>query len=277
MRGVPPYDVPMLDAPQTTQLAAQLYTLRDFTKTPPDLDATFAKLADQGWKAVQVSAVGPIEPQELKRLLDKHGLACCATHVRDPKRLWDDPQGVIDEHKLLGCAYTAVGGYFPGEADATEPNWRDWISRYNEAAAHFKDSGVALGYHNHSHEFAKLGGKQALAIPRPWDLLTGGLTPDVWMEVDTYWVAHAGGDPAATIRALAGRVPCVHLKDMAITKDRQPYMAEVGVGNLNWPGVLAACRDAGTRWYIVEQDTCYRDPFDSLHTSLRNLLAMGLA
>ena len=42
------------------------------------------------------------------------------------------------------------------------------------------------------------------------------------------------------------------------------------------PAILAACREAGVEWYIVEQDHCQRDPFESLGISLRNLKAMGL-
>lgn len=57
---------------------------------------------------------------------------------------------------------------------------------------------------------------------------------------------------------------------------RQQVMAEVGEGNLNWPGILAACKEAGVKWYCVEQDKCQRDPFESLAISLRNLKEMGL-
>jgi len=53
-------------------------------------------------------------------------------------------------------------------------------------------------------------------------------------------------------------------------------MAEVGEGNLNWPRIVAACKKAGVEWYIVEQDTCERDPFESLAISLRNIKAMGI-
>ncbi|MCL6630865.1 MAG: GIY-YIG nuclease family protein [Armatimonadetes bacterium] len=68
----------------------------------------------------------------------------------------------------------------------------------------------------------------------------------------------------------------VHLKDMAI-QNRTQIMAEIGEGNLNWPRILDACRKAGVEWYIVEQDTCERDPFESLAISLRNLKAMGIS
>jgi sugar phosphate isomerase/epimerase len=65
---------------------------------------------------------------------------------------------------------------------------------------------------------------------------------------------------------------------MGIRLDRTQFMAEVGNGNLNWEGITKACREAGTKWYIVEQDNCNgRDPFDSVADSLRNMKAMGLS
>ena len=67
----------------------------------------------------------------------------------------------------------------------------------------------------------------------------------------------------------------VHLKDMVIREGKQVY-AEVGEGNLNWPSILAACKEAGVRWYIVEQDICPGDPFKSLEISFNNLKKMGL-
>jgi sugar phosphate isomerase/epimerase len=57
---------------------------------------------------------------------------------------------------------------------------------------------------------------------------------------------------------------------------REQLYAEIGEGNLDWPSILAAARDAGVKWYIIEQDICQRDPFESLAISLSNLNAMGL-
>jgi sugar phosphate isomerase/epimerase len=85
------------------------------------------------------------------------------------------------------------------------------------------------------------------------------------------------GDPAAWIEKCKGRIPAVHLKDMSIKLDRTQFMAEVGEGNLNWPAVLEACRSAGVKHLIVEQDICYRDPFDSLALSLKHLKGWGVA
>jgi sugar phosphate isomerase/epimerase len=54
-------------------------------------------------------------------------------------------------------------------------------------------------------------------------------------------------------------------------------MAEIGEGNLNWPAILQACKEAKVEWYAIEQDICQRNPFDSLRISYENLRAMGLS
>ena len=55
-------------------LAAQLYTLREFTKTPKDIAETMKKVKQIGYDAVQISALGPIDPKELAAILDGEGL-----------------------------------------------------------------------------------------------------------------------------------------------------------------------------------------------------------
>jgi len=251
-----------------SQLAAQLYTLRDFTKTPADIAATLKRVRQMGYESVQCSALGKIEPQELAKILQGEGLTCCATHVPFD-RMKSETQAVIDEHKLWGCKYTAVGGFFP--KNPTAADWHGFANDYSELAQKFKGSGVEIGYHNHSHELAKFeGDKTAL------QMLLDELDKSVWWEIDTYWIQHGGADPIEWIRKVSGRIPCVHLKDMAITPERQQLMAEVGEGNMNWTGILEACREAGVKWYIVEQDICQRDPFESLKISFDNLQEMGV-
>ena len=53
----------------------------------------------------------------------------------------------------------------------------------------------------------------------------------------------------------------------AIDADNKPTFAEIGHGNLDWPRIVAAAKASGCEWYIVEQDRCDGDPFDSLKMS----------
>ncbi len=80
-----------------------------------------------------------------------------------------------------------------------------------------------------------------------------------------------GGDPVAWCERLTGRLPLIHLKDFGVDKDGKPVIGEIGAGNLAWDRILPAAERSGCRWFIVEQDTCPGDPFDSLATSWRFL------
>ena len=249
-------------------LAAQLYTVREFTKTPADIVATLKKIARIGYKAVQLSALGEMDPAELRLVCDDLGLTICATHISYQKML-EDPQGIIELHNTYGCKYAGIGG-LPQDRRGSAEGFAAFAREASEVARKLAQGGVAFIYHNHSFEFEKFGDRTG------YQILVEESDPEVFLfEPDTYWIQHAGASPAAWLRRLKGRAPCVHLKDMA-NKGGKQLMAEVGEGNLEWPEILAACREAGTRWYIVEQDTCQRDPFESLEISLRNLEAMGL-
>ncbi len=251
-----------------TQLAAQLYTLREFTKTPKDLAETLRKVKSIGYDAVQVSGTGPIEYSELKKIIDDTGITVCATHI-PYQRMVDETEKVIQEHYLIECKYPAIGG-LPSKYRNAE-GFAKFAKEATEVGKKLAKGGVYFGYHNHSFELEKYNGRTGLQI------LYEDSDPRFFKaEIDTYWVQHGGGDPAWWIEKLSGRIPLVHLKDMTV-RGGQPIMAEVGEGNLNWPRIIDACRKAGVEWYIVEQDTCERDPFESLAISLRNLKAMGIS
>ena len=247
-------------------IAAQMYTVREFTKTPKDIAASLAKLRSIGYEAVQLSALGPIETEELAKMLQGEGLTAAATHI-SWERLRSAPEAVIEEHRILGCKHVALGS-MPGEYRNEEGVVR-FAKEASEVALRLAEAGLTFSYHNHSFEFERFGRRKLMQA------LMEESDPSLGMEIDTYWVQHGGGDPAAWIRKAKGRIPIVHLKDMTM-KGREQLMAEVGEGNLNWPAILEACRDAGVEWYCVEQDICQRDPFESLAISLRNLREMGL-
>jgi sugar phosphate isomerase/epimerase len=250
-----------------SQIAAQLYTLRDYLKTPADIASTLKKVRQIGYEAVQLSALGPIDPRELNNILKGEGLAVAVTHI-PLDRMKNQTADAIADHQLWGCKYTAIGGFF--QKSFVAEDWTNFAKDYNEVAKKFEGSGIKIGYHNHSHELVHYNGKPALQT------LLESLSKDIWFEIDTYWIAHGGADPVQWINKVKGRIPCIHLKDITIDQEKKYPMMEVGTGNLNWPAILQACKDAGVEWYIIEQDVCPRDPFDCLANSLKNLKAMGI-
>ncbi|MCK9222567.1 MAG: sugar phosphate isomerase/epimerase [Limnochordia bacterium] len=251
-----------------TVIAAQLYTLRDSLKTPQEIRQSLSKVREIGYEAVQLSGLGPIEPGELAKILQDYNLQVAATHVSF-QRLKDEFDKVVEEHRLWGCQHVAVGS-MPGEYKTDADGYKRFAQEATAIGRQLARAGLTFSYHNHSFEFEKFQGRLGL------DILFEESDPEVFLaEIDTFWIQHGGGDPAAWIQKVSGRMRIVHLKDMTICDGRQA-MAEVGEGNLNWPDILRACKEAGVLWYVVEQDICQRDPFESLAISLRNLKAMGL-
>ena len=251
-------------------LGAQLYTCREFTKTIPGVEQTLGKVRDIGYTAVQISGFGPVEAKEVAKVVADSGLSVAATHMG-----WDsfleDLDTVIETHKLWGCTHAAVGG-LPGEYHSAEGIKR-FLLELGPVAEKLAAEGLDFSYHNHNHELARIGRKTWL------DTLYEQASPDrLKAEIDTYWITAGGGDPAAWIRKCAGREPLLHLKDMAVTSDREQRFAPIGEGNLNWPAILEAAAAGGVQWYLVEQDRCYdQDCFEALAVSYRNLKAMGLS
>jgi sugar phosphate isomerase/epimerase len=160
-----------------TVLAAQLYTLRDHLKTPDDIARTLTKVAALGYRAVQLSALGPIDTRELKQILDGAGLTVCATHV-GYDRLRDDLDAVAEEHRILGCRYVAIGG-LPQQYRTAE-GYHRFAREASEVARRMKERGLTFGYHNHSFELERHEGRTGLEI------LYAESNPEVFTaEIDT--------------------------------------------------------------------------------------------
>jgi sugar phosphate isomerase/epimerase len=253
-------------------LAAQLYTIREHTKTAADFARSMKKIRDIGYTAVQVSAIGAISDDDVLRICNDNGLTICITHI-GYDRLTGDIDNVIAQHKLWGTKHVAIGS-MPNEFRTGEDGYKRFAVIANGIGEKLHAAGLTFSYHNHSFEFVRFGKHSGL------ELLYGETDARyVQAELDTYWVQHGGADPAAWIRGLKNRMPVIHLKDMVMMNTDngvQQFMAEVGEGNLNWQAILDACREADVEWYAVEQDICQRDPFESLAISYRNLQARRL-
>lgn len=242
------------------QVAAQLYTVREFMKTPADIAASLRKIKQIGYPAVQLSGLGPISEAELVKLLKDSGLVACATHESGDEIL-NRPQAVAEKLKALGCMQTAYP-YPSGVKMDTLDDVKTFAKQLNAAGKVLREAGITLSYHNHSIEFRRLQGKLFL------DVIYAETDPrNLQGEIDTYWVQHGGGDSEDWCRKLRGRLPLLHMKDYGVNEKSQPTFFEIGYGNLNWKPIVAAADEAGCEWYIVEQDTCAGDPFDSLKMS----------
>ncbi len=253
---------------QPCKIGLILYTIRDFLKTAEDIAKSFEKVKKIGYDIVEITSCDAVSAEQLAKILSENGLRAVSAHTG-----WDavskDPQKVIDQNKAIGNTHIVVSS-MPGSFQSEE-GYKNFAKMMSETGAKLAEAGMTFGYHNHSFEYTHYNGVSGQEI------LVSQSDPKYFnFEIDTYWVQHGGGDSASWIEKVAGRVPTVHMKDLVIFENK-PIFAEVGEGNLNWPAILAACQKSQVKYCIVEQDTCQRDPFESIAISIKHMKSWGLS
>jgi sugar phosphate isomerase/epimerase len=243
-----------------TPIALQLFTVRELLAE--DYVGTLKAAAEVGYEHVQLTGALPFEGPDMREVLDDIGLGVVGIHVGG-QNLMDDLDHWIDYAQAVGTR-DLVWPYMPDQMRATREDWIRSAGILDELGARCREKGIRLSYHNHSFEFERFDGDYGL------DLLYGNSNPEnLFAELDTYWVKHGGEDPVAYIRRYSGRMPILHVKDMA--DDEEQSFAEIGNGILDWPAIHAAAQEAGVEAYCVEQDRCERPPLESAAISLRFL------
>ncbi len=247
------------------EIGVQFYTIRESCTDLDGLSASLKKVADIGYRYVQISGTCPFEPQWLAEQLQKNGLQCVLTHTAEEKLL-ADPATVAAEHTVFGCNNVGLGWYAFKEEEP-DSTYANYVTRFTPVVKALHENGKFFMHHNHDQEFKKIDGKlviERLAEDFPADSF--GFT------LDTYWVQRGGGDPAAWIEKLAGRLPVIHLKDYA----HGAVMSVVGEGNINFDRVFEKAASSGVQYMLVEQDNCNgEDPFDCLKRSYQYLKSCG--
>src|SRR3989339_792647 len=83
-------------------IGLQLYTLRNFLKTPEDISVSLKRVKEIGYKGVEVfSGIGPIEPAELKKMINEAGLLSNSGHM-NYGRIINETDKAIEECKIMG-------------------------------------------------------------------------------------------------------------------------------------------------------------------------------
>ena len=243
-------------------IALQLYTVRDLLTQ--DYEGTIRNVAGMGYLGVETANMFGGSPASAARLFRELGLTVCGAH--SPLPLGDQKQEVIDTMGALDCKRLVVA-WQPPEKYTSLDGIKSICDTLNEAAAVGRTHGFQVGYHNHWFEY------QPVEDRIPVDVMLEHLDPDVFFEVDVYWVQTAGRDPAEVVRRLGSRAPLLHIKDGPCQIDEP--MTALGEGVVDIPGVVSAGAGS-TEWLVVELDRCATDMLEAVHKSYRYLVEKGL-
>lgn len=251
----------------TLPLAVQLYSLRNMTES---LDQRLAKVAELGYRGVETIGTHDLSADQLRDLLQKHGLQAVSTHV-GLAALDADLDSVIRFNQAIGNNTLTI----PALPEADRPNdaagWQALGRRLGELGAQIAAANMRLLYHNHAFEMVRYDGRHAIK----WMLEAADPAHLQW-EPDLAWIVRGEADPVALLRQFAGRCPMIHVKDLAPAgqgEDEKGF-ADVGHGTLDWAVLLPAAKAAGAEWYIVEHDLP-RDPIRTIQRSIVTLQSMA--
>jgi sugar phosphate isomerase/epimerase len=273
-------------------VGVQLYTVGAAAQA--DLDGTFRRIAEIGYRIVELAGMHGHTPAVLRAAADRAGLELTGIHMRaqgvpGEPGLEDEPGKLAGILGTLGITEVTMPimimppgarpeagenfGAFLMRAGSrmTADDWKRNADFLNARGKLLLKEGIRLGYHNHNFEFRPLGNTTG------WEILVGNTDPaTVDFELDAGWVAAAGHDPVKVLGAMQGRARQIHVKDILATT--QPNFGlkqdptEVGSGMLQWNAILPAAWDAGVRRYYVEQEPPFaHDRFESLAISHRHL------
>jgi sugar phosphate isomerase/epimerase len=253
-----------VDGSRIDSIGVQLYSVRRLLRD--DFIGTLSRVAAIGYREVEFAGLMQHKAANVRRALDRLGLTAPSMHI--PFETLDAGWGeVIDDARTLGCTYLVVPS-LPGTLRTSLDSYRRVADRFNRAAEAAKKSGLRFAYHNHAVDFAPVDRRV------PYDVLLEATDASlVDIELDLYWILRAGHDPRRYFNRWPGRCKLVHVKDSLSAPEYR--MTDVGAGIIDWPGILAAARNAGTEHFIVEHDDAV-EPLASIATSFRYLRNLRL-
>ena len=248
-------------------VGVQLWTLRQ--ETAQDLPGTLQQVAKIGYQGCELWFQKWPSAKELKKVLADTGLKTSSAHVALTDLLADFNK-LADYHREIGNS-TLVVPFINNFDKLSADDWAKRVEEIRQVARLATAGGFRFLYHNHAFEFQlKVGDKEI------HDLIFESIDPKLLQaEIDVFFVADVGRDPAAMLKKYTGRVKMVHLKEKSKPGEKAAN-TELGRGTIDWPSVFAAAEAAGVEWYLVEQNCENRSALESIRISFDYLKSQGI-
>lgn len=245
------------------RIGLQLYSVRD--EAAKDYEGTIRKVADMGYRAVEVAGFPGTTAEKGAKLFNELGITVIAAHSAMP--LGEKKNEVLEMMEALGKPRLILPYTRPDDLKTNE-GVRRLVDTFNEGNAVARANGMEFGFHNHWAEFQKTEEGRYV-----YQLFMEYMDPSIIFELDTYWIQVAGCDPVAVVKELGKRAPLLHIKDGPA--NREDPMTAAGEGIIDIPAILKAGGD-NAEWWIFEMDRCATDPMVAVEKSLRYLQGVSV-
>jgi sugar phosphate isomerase/epimerase len=237
------------------------------SRSAATLEEQLKLLSELGYTDVQPFFFGmPENPAELDdyvALLKKYKLTAKTGHFT--LDIFEQDADVVEAiAKKFGMWLVVVPWINPEDRPTTAEGWQA-IGKKLEAYTHdMKSRGLTFAYHNHEFEMIPLADGSY-----PIEHLLGDVVP---FEPDLAWIVVGKADPLFWLEKYKGRIPAVHVKDIAPEGEAldEKGFADLGQGILDWQTLWDASVEAGSQLMVVEHD----QPSDWKRFATRSIAAM---
>jgi len=249
-------------------IGLQMYSLRFYGET--NALRKIEKARELGFRAIEGGAPPRMAAPDYLKLLEERGMKLVSTGS-DYARLKNDPGAVVAQVRALGAKYVMCAWIPHEKGKFSEKNAREAAQVFNAAGEKFRKAGITFAYHCHGYEFQPHGGGTL------FDLIVRETKPEfVSFEIDVFWAAQGGADPAKLIAKHGSRFKLMHVKDLrkgAVINSTGGAPDEdsvaVGEGQIDWPAVLKAAQAVGVEYYFIEDEA--KNAVEQIPKSLRYL------
>ena len=244
------------DCTEKKEVAVQLYSVRNVIGTnekyAENHETVLKGLAEMGYTAVEAANYNNGKfygrtPEQFRNDVESAGLKVLSSHCNRSLSAeecasgdfsaslewWDE---CIAAHKAAGMSYVVVPWMNVPETLAELKTYCDY---FNAIGRKCNAAGLSFGYHNHSHEYAKVEGEVML------DYMLNNTDPEyVFFQMDVYWSVIGKASPVEYFKKYPGRFTMLHIKDHK----------EIGQsGMVGFDAIFANAYDiAGAKDFVVE-------------------------
>lgn len=238
------------------EVCFQMYSVRDkigdANKYAKNHETVLKELAKYGYTSVEAASYGDgkfygVSPEQFKADIEAAGLKVLSSHTtrnlndeeiknhdfKAALQWWDE---CIDAHKRAGMKYIVAPWC---NVPSTIGAMQTICDFYNEVGKRVKAAGMEFGYHNHSHEYQKVEGKEMML-----DYMIQHTNPEyVFFEMDVYWTVRGQASPVEYFNKYPGRFKLLHIKDHN----------EIGQsGMVGFDAIFNNASKAGMQYWVVE-------------------------
>lgn len=238
----------------------QLYSVREQINEK-GLDEILGMIKRAGYDCVEFAGFYGLTPEEVKSLLEKHGLCGVSAHIGA-----DQIESQLPYIDALGIknVYIPWNNY----DGLSGKKYDEFVAKLKAVKPLLDARGVNFGYHNHADEYRN-GSDKVADLMRDVDGLTS--------ELDIYWATAAGLDPVAVMEKYGKRLSALHIKDMdpdaPLSSPTSKPNAVIGEGKSHAKDAYYKAKEMGLDLVVLEVEYYPCDVEEYLTRSRKNMAA----